>query len=94
MAAHVAQYNSTPTNSQGAPRIGDFGQPLSHSSQMNSQQARPVPAINYKDIVLAEGVEMFQRKQAKKESQSELTQMQNRIRLLQLQEAKIKRRNE
>ena len=72
-AKHVAQYNSTPTHSnQGAGRPEDFSHPLSHSSQMISQQARPVAAINYKDIVLAEGVEMFQHKQAKKESQSEL----------------------
>jgi|TARA_B110000285_G_C14942021_1_gene522491 hypothetical protein len=35
---------------------------------MASQHAGPA-AINYKDIVLAEGVEMFQQKQAKKEAQ-------------------------
>jgi hypothetical protein len=36
---------------------------------MDSQNARPAAAINYKDIVLAEGVEMFKQKQAKKEAQ-------------------------
>lgn len=61
---------------------------------MDSQQARAAAAINYKDIVLAEGVEMFKQKQAKKEAAQELAQMQNRIKLLQLQEQKIKRRNE
>ena len=44
--------------------------------------------------MISEGVDMFNQKQAKKETEKELTQMQNRIRLLQVQEQKIKKRNE
>ena len=84
------QYNSQ----LPAARYDEVSHPLSHSSQMDSQNSKPIAIINYKESMLPEGIEMYKQKQAKKETQQELAQMQNRIRLLQVQEDKMKRRNE
>lgn len=74
---------------------------MSHSSLIGSAQSNSLnqghPQINgerYKEILNPQGVEMFNQKQLRKETQRELSQMQNRIKLLQIQEEKIKRRNQ
>ena len=63
--------------------------PMSHSSLIGSAQSNSLnqghPLINgetYKQILNPQGVAMFNQKQLRKETQRELSQMQNRIKLL------------
>ena len=73
------------------------GGPFSNSSVINgesSTQSRPLNVINYKDLMDPKGVEMQKQLQMRKETQNELQAMQNRIKLLQTQEQKIKTRSE
>lgn len=60
----------------------------------NTGQFQAIPDSEYKHLLDPYGIEMHQNQMIKKETQQELTQLQNRIRLLQIQEQKIKRQND
>ena len=49
--------------------------------------------IDYRKIMNPRGIEMYNNQRLKKETDKELTQMRNRIKLLQFQDGKIKKRN-
>lgn len=60
----------------------------------NTTQFQAIPDSEYKHLLDPYGIEMHQQQMVKKETQRELLQMQNRIKLLQMQEQRIKRQND
>ena len=80
-------------DSQGMGGESDYDR---YDSPMNksSNQFQAIPDSEYKHLLDPYGIEMHYQQMVKKETQRELLQMQNRIKLLQIQEQKIKKLND
>ena len=71
--------------------------PISNQSLLGSAQSVPVkphPVIDYRSILNPLGVDFYNQNQLRKETEKEMKQMENRIRLLQLQELRMKKKTE
>lgn len=55
---------------------------MSNGSMIGSNTSQPERRYNYKEILEPHGLDMYNQNQLKQETEKELKQMQNRIRLL------------
>ena len=57
-------------------------------------QQKPYPIIDYRAALNPIGVDFYNQNQLRKETEKEMHQMENRIRLLQLQESRMRKKTE
>jgi hypothetical protein len=60
----------------------------------SSLMSPPMPKVNYKESMLKEGVDMFIQSTNTRQTDQELNVLKNRIRLLEMHEVRMRKKNE